>query len=68
MGQPFNNANATLIGWADYVQQNEGPTDISLGMQDVVLCGMGADSALGILINDYSWNITGFDMQFNLCP
>ncbi|RPG38833.1 MAG: BspA family leucine-rich repeat surface protein [Muricauda sp. TMED12] len=67
-GMSFNNANATLIGWADYVQQNEGPTDISLGMQDVVLCGMGADSALGILINDYSWNITGFDMQFNLCP
>jgi len=67
-GMSFNNANATLIGWADYVQQNEGPTDISLGMQDVVLCGMGADAALGVLINDHSWNITGFDMQFNLCP
>lgn len=67
-GMSYTNANATLIGWADYVQQNVGPTNINLGMQDVVLCGMGADSALGVLINDHSWNITGFDMQFNLCP
>nr|WP_288933374.1 BspA family leucine-rich repeat surface protein [uncultured Allomuricauda sp.] len=67
-GMSFTNANATLSGWADYVQQNVGPTNINLGMQDVILCGMGADAALGVLINDYSWNITGFDMQFNLCP
>jgi len=67
-GMSFDNANATLIGWADHVQQNEGPTNIALGMQDVILCGMGADAALGILMNDYSWNIIGFDMQFDLCP
>tara|TARA_Y100001933_G_scaffold263718_1_gene326304 strand:+ start:988 stop:2808 length:1821 start_codon:yes stop_codon:yes gene_type:complete len=62
------NSNATLVGWANFVDQNEGPTSISLGMQDIIVCGMGADYALGVLINDNSWSISGFDMQFNLCP
>lgn len=62
------NSNTTLVGWANFVDQNAGPTNIALGMQNIVLCGMGADYALGVLINDHSWNISGFDMQFNLCP
>ncbi|MFN3136990.1 MAG: BspA family leucine-rich repeat surface protein [Allomuricauda sp.] len=69
-GMSYTNANATLVGWANFVQENDnqGPYEIPLGMQGVILCGMGGDYALNTLFNSFLWNITGFDMQFDLCP
>jgi hypothetical protein len=56
-GMSHTNANATLAGWADFVQFNEGPFNIALGMENVPLCGESGDYALNVLINDYNWQI-----------
>ena len=56
-GMSHTNANATLAGWANFVQVNEGPFDIALGMENVPLCGESGDYALNVLINDYNWQI-----------
>ncbi|MBO6532037.1 MAG: BspA family leucine-rich repeat surface protein [Muricauda sp.] len=67
-GMSHTNANATLAGWANFVQQNEGPFNIELGMEGVPLCGEQGDYALSVLMSvDYGWNITGFQYDIN-CP
>lgn len=67
-GMSHTNANATLAGWADFVQFNEGPFNIALGMNGVLVCGLGAEESLNILINDFTWQIPqnfAFDVE---CP
>ncbi|WP_421805558.1 BspA family leucine-rich repeat surface protein [Flagellimonas sp.] len=68
-GMSHTNANATLAGWADFVLQNEGPFNIELGMENVLLCGEQGDYALGVLMSvDYGWNVTGFLFPQFECP
>ncbi|WP_349351416.1 MULTISPECIES: BspA family leucine-rich repeat surface protein [unclassified Flagellimonas] len=67
-GMSHTNANATLAGWADFVLQNDGPFNVSLGMEGVLLCGEQGDYALGVLMSvDYGWYITGIQYDIN-CP
>ncbi|WP_318345346.1 BspA family leucine-rich repeat surface protein [Flagellimonas baculiformis] len=67
-GMSYANANATLLGWATYLEQNDGPTNITLGMKGVPLCGAETDAALNILINDFFWEVSGIDPQLGPCP
>ena len=60
-------ANATLIGWADFVDQNGGPTNINCGMQGITVCGPEVDAAGMFLAIDNGWLFPGINNQFN-CP
>ncbi|MHA7863054.1 BspA family leucine-rich repeat surface protein [Flagellimonas marinaquae] len=60
--------NATIIGWADFVDTNGGPTGITLGMQGLTVCGLEVDGAGLLLMNTYSWVFNPAPVsQFN-CP
>jgi len=66
-GMSYTNANATLIGWANFVDQNGGPTDITCGMQGVTVCGPEVDAAGLFLVNSNGWFFPGINNMFN-CP
>ncbi|MCC5941917.1 MAG: BspA family leucine-rich repeat surface protein [Balneolaceae bacterium] len=64
LGEMFNNSglstenyDATLIGWAVFVENNDGPKNIVLGTEGLTYCN-GAD-ARESLINDHGWTING---------
>ncbi len=60
------NLNATLIGWSDYVQQNNGPFGIKLGIDNLSYCGQPAIAASKTLVDDYFWELQGnFDQSPN---
>ncbi len=66
MGGMFNNSgmspanlSATLIGWANFVEQNEGPANVTLGIENLLMCGQEADDAYNFLKWTAGWNIVG---------
>ena len=65
-GMTPDSMNATLIGWADFVQQNGAPTNITCGMQGITVCGPEVDVA-GFLVNDNGWSFPGINNVF-VCP
>jgi len=65
-GMSPENLNATLIGWADYVQQNNAPLNKQLGINNLTFCGQSALLAVTQLINNYGWGLQGnFGQQCN---
>ncbi|MHA7863528.1 BspA family leucine-rich repeat surface protein, partial [Flagellimonas marinaquae] len=38
-GMSTENLNATLIGWANFVEENDGPSNITLGLEGLTICG-----------------------------
>tara|TARA_E500000318_G_scaffold61574_1_gene57136 strand:+ start:5266 stop:6765 length:1500 start_codon:yes stop_codon:yes gene_type:complete len=66
-GMSPSNMNSTLIGWADFVNQNGGPTNITCGMGGITVCGPEVDMAGMILVNDNGWDFPGITNVFN-CP
>ena len=54
----------TLVGWDNFVQQNNVPTGISCGMENITVCGPGADMAVDILEGN-GWQIPGFVLQLD---
>ncbi|WP_422860164.1 BspA family leucine-rich repeat surface protein [Flagellimonas sp. S174] len=66
-GMTYTSANATLIGWANYVGLEGGPTGINCGMDGITICGLAADAAGGFLVNDNGWSFPGINNVF-ICP
>jgi len=58
-GMSPQNLNATLIGWHSFAQQNNGPIDITLGLQGLTACGTDSFQAAFALDVNYGWNIVG---------
>jgi len=58
-GMSPQNLNATLIGWHSFVQQNNDPVDITLGLQGLTACGTDSFQAAFALDVNYGWNIVG---------
>nr|WP_298999106.1 BspA family leucine-rich repeat surface protein [uncultured Allomuricauda sp.] len=66
-GMSPSSANATLIGWANFVGLNGGPTTIVCGMEGITICGLAADFAAGFLVNSNGWSFPGITNVF-VCP
>ncbi|PRX54502.1 surface protein [Flagellimonas meridianipacifica] len=66
-GMTPSSANATLIGWSNYVGLNGVPTDVSCGMDGITICGLAADAAGAFLANDNGWSFPGIINIF-ICP
>ena len=58
-GMSPQNLNATLIGWHSFVQQNNDPVDITLGLQGLTACGTDSFQAASALAVNYLWVIVG---------
>ncbi|MER3319382.1 MAG: BspA family leucine-rich repeat surface protein [Allomuricauda sp.] len=58
-GMSPQNLNATLIGWHSFVQQNNGPNNIELGLEGLTFCGVDSFQAAFALDVNYGWNIVG---------
>ena len=61
-GMSTENLNSTLIGWYNFASQNNGPTDITLGLNGLTACGQGAAAAFS-LDTDYTWEILGATLE-----
>lgn len=66
-GMSTTSANATLIGWADFVGQNGGPVNITCGMEGITVCGSDVDTAGQFLANDNGWQFPGITNELE-CP
>jgi surface protein len=55
---PANLSN-TFIGWNNFVEQNNGPQDITLGVHNVTYCGNDALLAANNLFSNYGWQFVG---------
>ncbi|WP_421804690.1 BspA family leucine-rich repeat surface protein [Flagellimonas sp.] len=65
-GMSTENLNATLIGWANFVEANNGPSNITLGLEGLTTCGpdvIAASQTFGF----YGWNTVGQTYLVN-CP
>lgn len=58
-GMSKENFNATLIGWSNFVEQNNGPDGIILGMDNLTFCGQEVGDAANTLSNIHAWNFIG---------
>ncbi|MBS9462962.1 BspA family leucine-rich repeat surface protein [Flagellimonas sp. 389] len=52
----------TLVGWDNFVKDNGGPTGITCGMENITVCGPGADMAVDNLEGN-GWVFPGLDFQ-----
>ncbi|UII75050.1 BspA family leucine-rich repeat surface protein [Flagellimonas sp. HMM57] len=69
MENMFNNSGMskgsmenTLVGWDNFVKDNGGPTGITCGMENITVCGPGADMAVDNLEGN-GWVFPGLDFQ-----
>ncbi|NVN18458.1 BspA family leucine-rich repeat surface protein [Muricauda sp. HICW] len=58
-GMSKENLNATFIGWSNYVDDNNGPTGITVGIHNLTVCGDEALAAGDNLMLNHDWVITG---------
>ncbi|PWL39745.1 hypothetical protein DKG77_02640 [Flagellimonas aquimarina] len=58
-GMSPQNLNATLIGWHAFVDQNNGPADITLGLVGLTACGEESFLAAFALDVNYGWTFVG---------
>ncbi len=58
------NYDATLSGWAAFVEANEGPAGITLGAEGLYYCTAAPDR--DALMNEFGWTISG-DELFETC-
>ncbi|MBS9463175.1 BspA family leucine-rich repeat surface protein [Flagellimonas sp. 389] len=61
-GMSKENMNNTLFNWANFVQQNNGPSDIVCGMENMTICGPAPILAATILTdinNGFGWVLPG---------
>ncbi|MBA4744053.1 MAG: BspA family leucine-rich repeat surface protein [Muricauda sp.] len=66
-GLSKENFNALLMGWSNFVEQNNGPYNITFGANGLTLCGTEALEAGLKLENDYNWNFTGDQVFEETC-
>ncbi|MBO6588040.1 MAG: BspA family leucine-rich repeat surface protein [Muricauda sp.] len=58
-GMSPENLSSTFIGWNNFVEQNNGPQDISLGVDNLTYCGNDALLAADNLFTDHGWQFVG---------
>jgi len=58
-GMSPQNLNATIIGWHNFVQQNNGPNNIELGLEGLTVCGVNSLQAAFALDVNYGWTFVG---------
>jgi surface protein len=58
-GMSKENLNATIIGWHGFVEQNNKPTGITLGLEGMTICGTDAIVAANGLEIGNDWIFTG---------
>jgi surface protein len=58
-GMSPENLNATIIGWHAFVDQNNGPADITLGLEGLTACGVDSFQAAFALDVNYGWTFVG---------
>ncbi|WP_306012759.1 MULTISPECIES: BspA family leucine-rich repeat surface protein [unclassified Allomuricauda] len=67
-GMSPENLNATLIGWNNFVEANDGPKNITLGLDNLSVCGQEVIDATQNLGTNHQWTFTGnLGFQAN-CP
>ncbi|WP_318308802.1 BspA family leucine-rich repeat surface protein [Flagellimonas crocea] len=66
-GMSKENLNATLIGWSNYVDANNGPDNITLGLDNLLICGPDVFAAVTVL-NQNGWGFFGDVNYANECP
>jgi surface protein len=64
-GMSPENLNTTLLGWFNYVEQNNSPTGITLGVANLSACGIDPYVAALTLDQTYGWNIVGATFEEN---
>uniref|UniRef100_UPI000F8C7205 BspA family leucine-rich repeat surface protein n=1 Tax=Flagellimonas beolgyonensis TaxID=864064 RepID=UPI000F8C7205 len=62
------NLNATLIGWNNFVETNNGPDNITLGLDNIAFCGQDAIDAANNLDQTHSWTFAGNFFVEPVCP
>ncbi|NAY91503.1 BspA family leucine-rich repeat surface protein [Muricauda sp. JGD-17] len=58
-GMSPENLSSTLIGWNDFVEQNNGPQNIVLGVDGLTYCGNDALLAANNLFSNHGWEFVG---------
>ena len=58
-GMSPQNLNATIIGWHNFVQQNNGPNFIQLGLEGLTVCGVDPIQAAFALDVNNGWTFVG---------
>ena len=58
-GMSKENMSATLVGWSNYVNDNNGPSNITLGMDNLIICGPEIPTVADILVDDHGWSFSG---------
>ncbi|WP_375334509.1 BspA family leucine-rich repeat surface protein [Flagellimonas sp. C4] len=53
------NLSSTFIGWNNFVEQNNGPQDLNLGVDNLTYCGNDALLAANNLFSNYGWQFFG---------
>jgi surface protein len=64
-GLSSENYSNTLTGWANYVDTNNGPSNINLGATDLQYCNTSAGGSRIFLESVYDWNIIGDSIDPN---
>ncbi|MFN3137154.1 MAG: BspA family leucine-rich repeat surface protein [Allomuricauda sp.] len=67
-GMSAANLNATLIGWNNYVEENEGPKNITVGVDGLSICGPEVVEAIQSLTINHNWALTGTLQAGADCP
>ncbi|MBW8199367.1 BspA family leucine-rich repeat surface protein [Flagellimonas abyssi] len=58
-GMSKENMSATLVGWNSYVDTNNGPENITIGIHNLTICGDEALAAGNNLMLNHDWEFTG---------
>jgi surface protein len=58
-GMSPENLSSTFIGWNNFVEQNNGPQNIFLGVDNLVYCGNDALLAADNLFSNHGWQFDG---------
>lgn len=53
------NLSNTFIGWSSYADQNGGPSNITVGLDNLSICLGDGINALQNLFDNYQWDYTG---------
>ncbi len=58
-GISTSNLSNTIIGWSSYADQNDGPYNITVGLDNLSICLGDGINALQNLSDNYQWDYTG---------
>jgi surface protein len=67
-GMSAANLNATLIAWSEFVDENEKPKNITIGVDGLSVCGPEVAEAIQSLTINHNWALTGELQAEADCP